>query len=91
MKPVNASRREKGKSNASDKQTNNPSGFHWRRPSRGRRIMDKHLEAIEEIEEFEVEKIFIQDTKLKRCCTASLELVKAVLEYLKLKHPRINE
>ena len=40
-----------------------------------------YLEAIEEIEE--IEKIVIQDTKLKRCCTASLELLKAVLEYLK--------
>ena len=43
--------------------------------------MDKYLEAIEEIEE--IEKIVIQDTKLTRCCTASLEFVKAVLEYLK--------
>ena len=44
-------------------------------------IMEKYLETIEEIEE--IEKIVIQDTKLKRCCTASLELLKAVLEYLK--------
>ena len=44
-------------------------------------IMDRYLETIEEIEE--VEKVVIQDTKLKRCCTASLELLKAVLEYLK--------
>ena len=43
--------------------------------------MNKYLEAIEDIEE--IEKIVIQDTKLKRCCTASLELLKAVLEYLK--------
>ena len=43
--------------------------------------MDRYLETIEEIEE--IEKIVIQDTKLKRCCTASLELVKAVPEYLK--------
>ena len=42
-------------------------------------IMHKYLEAIDEIEE--VEKIIIQDTQLRRCCTASLELVKAVLEY----------
>ena len=44
-------------------------------------IMDRYLETIEEIEE--IEKIVIQDTKLKRCCAASLELLKAVLEYLK--------
>ena len=43
--------------------------------------MHKYLEAIEEIEE--IEKVVIQDTKLKKCCTASLELLKAVLEYLK--------
>ena len=46
-----------------------------------RRLCDKYLETIEEIQE--IEKIVIQDTKLKRCCTASLELLKAVLEYLK--------
>ena len=46
--------------------------------------MDKYLEAIEEIE-----KIVIQDTKLKRCCTASLEFVKAVLEYLKKIQKRL--
>ena len=45
--------------------------------------MDKYLEALEEIEE--IEKIVIKDTKLRRCCTASLELVKAVLQHLKLK------
>ena len=44
-------------------------------------LCGKYLEAIEEIEE--IEKIVIQDSKLKRCCTASLELLKAVLEYLK--------
>ena len=43
--------------------------------------MDKYLEMIEEIEE--IEKIVIQATKLKKCCTASLEFLKAVLEYLK--------
>ena len=43
--------------------------------------MNKYLEAIEEIEE--IENIVIQDTKLKRCCTASWELLKAILEYLK--------
>ena len=43
--------------------------------------MEKYIETIEEIEE--IEKIVIQDTKLKRCCTASLEFFKAVLEYLK--------
>ena len=43
--------------------------------------MNKYIETTEEIEE--IEKIVIQDTKLKRCCTASLELLKAVLEYLK--------
>ena len=43
--------------------------------------MDRYLETIEEIEE--IEKIVIQDTKLKRCCTASLELLQSVLEYLK--------
>ena len=43
--------------------------------------MHKYLEAIEEIGE--IEKVVIQDTKLKKCCTASLELLKAVLEYLK--------
>ena len=43
--------------------------------------MNKYLETIEEIEE--IEKVVVQDTKLKRCCTASLELLKAVLEYLK--------
>ena len=43
--------------------------------------MHKSLEAIEEIEE--IEKVVIQDTKLKKCCTASLELLKAVLEYVK--------
>ena len=40
-------------------------------------IVGKYFEARDEIEE--VEKIRIQDTKLQRCCTASLELVKAVL------------
>ena len=45
-------------------------------------IMEKYLETIDDIEE--IEKIVIQDTKLKRCCTASLELLKAVLEYLKI-------
>ena len=44
-------------------------------------IMNKYIETIEEIEE--IEKIVTQDTKLKRCCTASLQLLKAVLEYLK--------
>ena len=43
--------------------------------------MEKHIETIEEIEE--IEKVVIHDTKFKRCCTASLELLKAVLEYLK--------
>ena len=43
--------------------------------------MEKYLDTIDDMEE--VEKIVIQDTKLKRCCTASLELLKAVLEYLK--------
>ena len=43
--------------------------------------MEKYLDTIDDIEE--TEKIVIQDTKLKRCCTASLELLKAVLEYLK--------
>ena len=43
--------------------------------------MDKYLHTIEEIEE--IEKVVIQDTKLKKCCTASLELLKTVLEYLK--------
>ena len=43
--------------------------------------MEKYLDTIDDIEE--IEKIVIQDTKLKRCCTASLELLKAVLEYLK--------
>ena len=43
--------------------------------------MDMYLETIEEIEE--IENVVIQDTKLKRCCTASLELLKAALEYLK--------
>ena len=43
--------------------------------------MEKYIETIDEIEE--VEKVVIQDTKLKRCCTASLELLKSVLEYLK--------
>ena len=44
-------------------------------------MMEKYIGTIEEIEE--IEKVVIQDTKLKRCCTASLELLKAVLEYLK--------
>ena len=43
--------------------------------------MEKYLETINDIEE--IEKVVKQDTKLKRCCTASLELLKAVLEYLK--------
>ena len=43
--------------------------------------MEKYLDTIDDIEE--IEKIVIQDTKLKRCCTASLELLKAVLEYVK--------
>ena len=43
--------------------------------------MEKYLDTIDDIEE--IEKIVIHDTKLKRCCTASLELLKAVLEYLK--------
>ena len=43
--------------------------------------MEKYLETIHNIEE--IEKVVIHDTKLKRCCTASLELLKAVLEYLK--------
>ena len=43
--------------------------------------MDKCIETIEEIEE--IEKVVIQDTKLKKCCTASLQLLKAVLEYFK--------
>ena len=41
--------------------------------------MEKYLETINDIEE--IEKTVTQDTKLKRCCTASLELLKAVLEY----------
>ena len=44
-------------------------------------MMEKYLDTIDDIEE--TEKIVIQDTKLKRCCTASLEFLKAVLEYLK--------
>ena len=43
--------------------------------------MNKYLETINDIEE--IEKIVIQDTKLKRCCTASLELLRVVLEYLR--------
>ena len=43
--------------------------------------MEKYLDTIDDIEE--IAKIVIQDTKLKRCCTASLELLKAILEYLK--------
>ena len=42
--------------------------------------MERYLDTIDDIEE--IEKIVIQDTKLKRCCTA-LELLKAVLVYLK--------
>ena len=41
--------------------------------------MEKYLETINDIEE--IEKIVIHDAKLKRCCTASLELLKAVLQY----------
>ena len=44
-------------------------------------IMEKYIGTIEEIEESE--KVVVQDTQLKRCCTASLEMLKAVLEYLK--------
>ena len=44
-------------------------------------MMHKYLDSIDEIEE--VEKIVIQDTKLKRCCPASLELLKAIPEDLK--------
>ena len=51
--------------------------------------MDKHLETIEEIEE--IGKIVIQDAKLKRCCTASLEMVKAVVDYLKSLRKYNNE
>ena len=43
--------------------------------------MEKYLETIDDIEE--IEKVVIHDTKLKRCCTASLELLKALLEYFK--------
>ena len=50
--------------------------------------MEKYIETIEEIEE--IEKVAIHDTKLKRCCTASLELLKAVPEYLK-KLRKVNE
>ena len=46
--------------------------------------MEKYLDTIDDIEE--IEKIVIQNTKLKRCCAASLELLKAVLEYF--KNPR---
>ena len=46
--------------------------------------MEKCLERIDEIEE--IEKVIIQDTMLKRFCTASLGLLKAVLECS--KYPR---
>ena len=49
--------------------------------------MEKYLETINDIEE--IEKAVIQDTKLKRCCTASLELLKAVLEYLIKKSKKV--
>ena len=45
--------------------------------------MGKYLDTIEEIEIEEIEKVILQDTKLKRCCTASCELLKAVPGYLR--------
>ena len=50
--------------------------------------MEKYIETIEEIEE--IEKVVIQDTKLKRCCTLSLEILKTVIIYFKNIKTNIN-
>ena len=39
--------------------------------------MEKYIETVKDIEE--IQKVVIQDTKLKRCCTLSLEIFKTVI------------
>ena len=44
-------------------------------------IMNTYIETIDEIQK--IEEVIIKDSKLKRCCNSSLEIVKTVLKYLK--------
>ena len=44
-------------------------------------IMNTYIETIDEIQK--IKEVIIKDSKLKRCCNSSLEIVKIVLKYLK--------
>ena len=45
-------------------------------------IMNTYIETIDEIQK--IEEVIIKDSKLKRCCNSSLEIVKIVLQYIKI-------
>ena len=44
--------------------------------------MNTYIETIDEIQK--IEEVIIKDGKLKRCCNSSLEIVKIVLQYIKI-------
>ena len=44
--------------------------------------MSSYIETIDEIQK--IEEVIIKDSKLKRCCNSSLEIVKTVLKYGKV-------
>ena len=41
-----------------------------------------YIDVINEVEK--IEEVLIKDSKLKRCCNSSLEIVKIVLQYIKI-------
>ena len=43
-------------------------------------IMNTYIETIDEIQK--IEEVISKDSKLKRCCNSSLEIVEVVLKYL---------
>ena len=44
--------------------------------------MNTYMETIDEIQK--IEEVIIKDSKLKRCCNSSLEIVEIVLQYIKI-------
>ena len=44
--------------------------------------MNTYIETIDEIQK--IEEVIITDSKLKRCCNRFLEIVKIVLQYIKM-------
>ena len=44
--------------------------------------MNTYIDTIDEIQK--IEKVIIKDSKLKRCCNSSLEIVKIMIQYIKM-------